>query len=371
MDIKDTIKRLQNRDLSRRELGKAMASVGLVTTVLPLTTSTGRADDEAIYFTWAGYDIPEIWPGYVEKHGVPPDCPIFGDAEESFMKVRSGFVVDVMHPCSNNVPRWRHAGVLQALDTSRLSNWADVIPALSTIKDAQHEGQQWFVPFEWGQTSITYRTDIVDWQGEEESWGLLWDERYSGRLSIIDAAEDSWWCAAIYGGIDTDNLTDEALEKVIGLLRQQRDLLRFRQSDMTTVEQALASGELVAAMTWNSTPLELTRQGIPVRFADVKEGALTWVCGTVLTSDAPHYDKAHDLINAMIAPEVGQYVIEEFGYGHSSSVAFDLVSDEDLMARGLTRNPSDILDRGVFLRAQSEEIETRINRDWSEMIAGF
>ena len=158
---------------------------------------------------------------------------------------------------------------------------------------------------------------------------------------------------------------------MLDILRQQRDLLRFRQSDMTTVEQALASGELVAAMTWNSSPLELTRQGIPVKFANVKEGALTWVCGTVLTSNAPHYDKAHDLIDAMLAPEVGVHTIVENGYGHSSAAAFDLVSDADLTARGLSRNPSDILDKGVFLRAQVEEIETMINRDWGEMIAGF
>lgn len=370
MDIRDTIKRLENRELSRRELSQAMAAVGLVSTVMPLTAAQAQ-EEQAIYFTWAGYDDPIYWPGYVEQHGVEPDCPVYGDAEEAFTKVRAGFVVDLIHPCSNNVPRWRHAGVLQPIDTSMIPNWKDVIPALYNIKDAQHEGQQWFAPFEWGQTSITYRTDIVDWQGEEESWGLLWDERYAGRLSIIDAAEDAWWCAAIYAGVDTDNLTDEALAEVLDILRQQRDLLRFRQSDMTTVEQALASGELVAAMTWNSSPLELTRQGIPVRFADVKEGALTWVCGTVLTSDAPHYDKAHDLINAMLAPEVGEYVIVENGYGHASTAAFDLVSDDDLTARGLSRTPSDILDKGVFLRAQTEDIETKINRDWGEMIAGF
>ncbi len=105
MDINDTIKRLRNHDISRRELGRAMASAGLATVVVPVVAGKAKADDEAIYFTWAGYDIPEIWPGYVEKHGVPPETPIFGDAEESFTKVRSGFVVDVMHPCSNNVPR--------------------------------------------------------------------------------------------------------------------------------------------------------------------------------------------------------------------------------------------------------------------------
>ena len=371
MDIKDTIKRLQNRDLSRRDFNKALAAVGLTTVVLPMTAKTGHAAEEAIYYTWSGYDIPEIWPAYLEKHGNPPDTPIFGDAEESFVKVRAGFVVDVMHPCSNNVPRWRSAGILQPIDTSRLSNWPDVVPALKEVKDSHFEGQHWFIPFEWGQTSVTYRTDLYDLQGQEESWGMLWDERYAGRLSIIDAAEDSWWCAAIYAGIDTDNLTDEGMKKVLDLLKQQQDLLLFRQSDMTTVEQALASGELVAAMTWNSSALQLTNQEIPVKFANVKEGALTWVCGMVLTSDAPHYDKAHDLLDAMIAPEVGKFVIEEYNYGHSNARAFDMVDDAVLQARGLTRDPMLILGAGTFLRAQTEEIEQRINRDWAELVSSI
>ncbi len=369
MDIDDTIKRIHNRDITRRDLNKALASVGLATVVMPLTAQRSFAEDQAIYYTWAGYDSPEYWPGYVEMHGEPPETPIYGDAEESFVKVRAGFVVDVMHPCSNNVPRWRHAGILQPIDVTRLSNWPDVVPALKTIQDGVFEDEHWFMPFEWGQTSVTYRTDLFDLQGEEESWGMLWDERYAGRLSIIDAAEDSWWCAAIYAGIDTDNLTEESIKKVFDLLVEQNKLLLYRQSDMTTVEQGLASGELVAAMTWNSSPLQLTREGVPVKFANVKEGALTWVCGMVLTADAPNYEKAHDLINAMIAPEVGEYVIEENGYGHSNARSFELLSKDELLARGLTTDPMDLLGSGTFLRAQTEEVEQKINRDWGELLS--
>ena len=131
----------------------------------------------------------------------------------------------------------------------------------------------------------------------------------------------------------------------------------------------MASGELVAAMTWNSSPLQLTEQGVPVKFANVKEGALTWVCGMVLTADAPNYDKAHDLLDAMIAPEVGKFIIEDYGYGHSNAKGFELVSEEELAARGLTRDPMEILGAGTFLQAQTEEVEQKINRDWGDLIA--
>ena len=145
----------------------------------------------------------------------------------------------------------------------------------------------------------------------------------------------------------------------------------FRQSDMTTVAQALASGEVVAAMTWNETALTLSSQDVPVKFANVKEGALTWVCGMVLTADAPHYDKAHDLIDALISPETGQFIIQDYAYGHANSIAFNAVSDADLHARGLARDPMDVLQAGHFLEAQSEEMEQKINRDWAELISSI
>ncbi len=368
MDVRETIKRLKNGDLSRRDFNKALAATGIATVTMPVVSS--RADeDQAIYYTWSGYDIPEVFPAYVEKHGVMPELPIFGDIEEAFQKVRTGYTVDIMHPCSSNVVRFRDAGVIQAIDTALMPNWNDVIPSLQSLNGTVFEEGNFFVPFDWGQTSITYRTDLVDLEGEEESWGILWDERYAGRLAIIDAAEDSWWCAAIYAGVDTDNLTDDDLKIVFDLMMEQQPLLLYRQSDMTTVEQSLASGELVAAMTWNSTPLTLHSEGVPVRFANPKEGALTWVCGMVLTSNAPNYEKAHDLLDALIAPEVGKFLIEEYGYGHASASAFDLVSQEQLAARGLSKNPDDVLGAGVFIESVPVDIEQKINRDWAELIA--
>ena len=371
MDINRFKDKLAAGTLSRRELNKALAAVGLAAVTMPMVPGGARAEEQAIYFTWSGYDIPEVLSAYIEKHGEKPDTPLFADNEETFIKMQAGFQVDVAHPCSFHVDRWRDAGIIQVIDTSRLSNWGDVFPDLKTLQNTQLDGEQWFVPFDWGQTSITYRTDIVDLEGKEESWSLLWDERYTGKLAMMDAAEDAWWCAAIYAGVDIDNLTDADIATVRVLLEKQRPLLRFYNNDMTTVEQALASGELVAAMTWNSSPLELINQGLPVRFMTPKEGALTWVCGMVLAAGAPHYDKAHDVIDALIAPESGIFLIEDYGYGHSNMKAFDAVAEDVLLARGLSKDPLEIIEAGIFIPGISPELNTKIERDWSEMKAGF
>ncbi len=355
--------------LSRRELLRTAAAAGVGVAMLPVFARPASAG-EAAYFTWSGYDVPELFPDYVAIHGALPETPIFGDAEEAFQKLRAGYVVDLAHPCSADPPRWRDAGLIQPIDTSRLSNWGDVFPVLKTLKGTRMDGKQWFTPWDWGQTSITYRTDLVDLQGEEESWSLLWDERYAGRLSVLDAAEDAWWCTAIYAGIDTDNVTDDGLAKVKDLLKKQRPLLRFYSSDNTSISQALASGELVAAMTWNDTAVALKKEGVPVKFANPKEGPLTWVCGLVLHSKAPEVDKAYDLIDAMLGPTAGAFLIDDTGYGHSNAKSFERTPAERLAELGFPKDPLELLDRGLFFEPRSPELMTKINRDWEAIQAG-
>jgi len=353
---------------SRRQFNKALSAAGLAVVTLPLIPRGAAAQEEqALGFTWAGYEIPEYHQKYIEKHGVSPDFALFGDEDEAFTKVAAGFRPDFAHPCSPLTKKWREAGLIQAIDTSRLSNWPDVFPALKPLEGTQSGGEQWFMPWDWGRTSITYRTDLVDI--EEESLGLLWDERYKGRMAVIDAAGDTVAIAAIYAGVDPFNMSGEELEMVADLLREQRPLLRMYTNDLTTVEQALASGELVAALTWDDSPVNLKAQGLPVKFMSPKEGMLTWVCGVVLIKEAEHLDKAYDLLDAMLDPSAGQFLILENGYGHSNAKSFELVSDERLAELGLPKDPTELLDNGVFYGIFREYEKTIMM--FEEVKAGF
>jgi spermidine/putrescine transport system substrate-binding protein len=47
-------------------------------------------------------------------------------------------------------------------------------------------------------------------------------------------------------------------------MREQRPLIRIYTDDTSSLEQALSSGELVAAMTWNSSATLLKSEGVPV-----------------------------------------------------------------------------------------------------------
>ncbi len=335
--------------MSRRGFNTLLAASGLALVTVPVIGRPASAAGQAVYFTWSGYDDPGFFPGYVAKNGANPDMPIFADEEEALQKLRAGAEFDVVHPCNNSLPRWREAGVIQPIDTSRLAHWGDLFPELKTFEGGQDGDKQYFVPVDWGNTSIIYRPDLVDIT--EESWTLMWDERYAGKLSMAAGAEETGVIAGIVAGAaDPFNLTDEELAKVKELLVKQKPMVRFYWDSNTTVEQGLASGELVAATGWNSSAVTLKGQGVPVKFMQPKEGILTYCCGLVLSTGAKNVDRAYELMDAMTAPEAGKWLIEAQGYGHSNRRTFDLVDAAMLEERGLPKDPTAFLSNGIMFK---------------------
>ena len=111
-------------------------SLGLAAMLLASAAAVATAEDsELVIFDWSGYEAPEFHPGYVEKHGQSPTFTFFGDEDEAFEKIRSGFKTDLAHPCSQSVVKWREAGLLEPLDTSKIEGWKDMNPGIMAMKN--------------------------------------------------------------------------------------------------------------------------------------------------------------------------------------------------------------------------------------------
>jgi spermidine/putrescine transport system substrate-binding protein len=359
--------------LSRRAFTRSLGAAGISLVALPLTPRRAAAapSDHATYFTWGGFDIPEFFTEYVAKRGELPNFATYGSLEEAFSKLSSGYVPDIAHPCLSDVPLWSGTGMFQPIDTSRLSNWGDVIPALYDFPYNMVDGKPWLVPFDWGQTSIAYRTDLFDLQ-DEESWDMLWDPRYAGRLGSLAAGGEVWWCAAIKAGVPFDQIhTKESFEKISAALREQRPLIRTYTDDTMSLDSALAAGEIVASLAWNSTAVELSREGIPVKFAKPREGALTWVCGMMLHAQASNLDSTYDILDSLLGEAASTFNMRDYGYGGVNKKAFAAFTDSELAELGLSRNPGDILQSGHFALPQPPEWEQQMNQTWEQIKLGF
>jgi spermidine/putrescine transport system substrate-binding protein len=334
--------------INRRGLTVGAAVAGLCAAVLGWT-SMAHAGDKLVYFTWDGYELPDFNKSFLAAHPGQVDIPKFGDDDEAFTKVKAGFHPDIAHPCYDKVERWKEAGLIEPIDTKKLKNWNKVFPVFRNLPGLVEGDKTWMVPWDWGNTSITYRTDLL--KNPEMSWNLLWDPQYKGKIAAIDAVHDTPMVAGLLTGVDPFNMDDAQIAATKKKLEEQRPLLKMYTTDMTSMEQALASGELVAAMTWNASAVSLKKQGVPVAFMNPKEGMLTWVCGFVkMKGSDQHDDLIYDFINSRMEQASGQALIENYGYGSSNGDAMKAEGADKLNALQLPTDPETMLKTTVFTR---------------------
>jgi len=334
--------------LSRRHLGKLLASVGLAAVTMPLARGRTMAATQQSFYTWEEYSDPELFAGYAAAHGAPPLVQTFVDEQSALESLKAGFAVDVAHPCADQFGHWREVGLLQPIDTTRLGNWPYLFDALKAIPGTEANGHRWWVPLDWGISTVIYRPDQV--RDPEDSYALLWNEAYAGRIAIDEDASITMIVAGLVAGVrDPFDMSDEDLVHVKTLLEKQKPLLRFYWSDDTLLEEAFASGEVVVSTSWMGPYLHLKERGIPVEILKPREGTLNWCCGLVLTKTATDVVAAHELIDYLLGPEAGAWLLN-YGAGHSNVKSYRNVDRAVLAKHGLSSDPARSLSEGIVLR---------------------
>ena len=372
MTTRDPIDMLLSGRMARRDFNRTLASLGLGLATTSLVARPAWAAEEASYFTWSGYELPEFHQGYIDKYGTSPNVSFFGGTTEAMHKVRAGYKTDIGHPCSGEITVWYEAGIIAPFDVARLKHWNDYFEALRNIDTTlTPTGDHLFVPWDWGNSSILYRTDLVDI--EEESWSLLFDERYKGKLATYNSPQAGVQVAAqVLGFTNLDTLSDEQLAEIRVLLKKQRELLRFYWDSQSEAGQGMVAGELVATYAWTDLYKTVTDAGLPVKFMTPKEGARNWVCGMVLTSAdfrVASDEKVYDFLDAMMSPEAGAYLIDAYSYGHGNAKAFDLVAPERIAEVGLS-DPEAFLAKGI-LKPIPPEYDQKYVELWEEVVLGM
>jgi spermidine/putrescine transport system substrate-binding protein len=364
-DTREAIRDFSRGRLSRRELGRLMGYLGVGAVASTMLRKPALADDPLAILSWSGYDIPEMAPDYYAKHPKPA-FNLMGSDREGFQMVRAGYQPDLVHAQPFIVQSYRDAGLVDTIDISRLTHWNDVFPSLRQPIFA--DGKIWIAPFSWGNSSVVYRTDKVT--PKEESWEILWDESLKGKLSQRDDVEVVALTGLLIGAQDRYAMTDAELAKVKEKLLAQRPLLRFYWSSQTDLEQSLASGEVVASYAWNASMALLKKQGIPVAMMQPKEGMLTWTDGLILLKNrrAPT-DLAYEFINAYMAPGVGKFVIENYGYGSANREAFDISNKDRLVELGI-QDPEKTLTNAIFIKEIRADLQDKYNKLFMDVKLG-
>jgi spermidine/putrescine transport system substrate-binding protein len=379
------IDRLFNRRISRRrfvELGALAAG----TSVLAACggddssgASSGSIEDEPgdlSVLEWAGYEYPTyggkgatgVLQPYVDQNGKPTYTFLTSD-DQALGKARAGSKYDLVHPCVSYVKDWVDLGYVQEWDTSLLTNFDKLNPAL--VENAQIDGKQYFIPVDWGFSSVLYRGDVVEPDGEE-SWSLLYDDRYKGKISWWDSPIENFliWGYTIgqFDAYDWDNWTDEVLEDATKYLIEKKELVRTMWSSETELNNDVANGNVWIAYSWSSSYKTARDAKLDVVFADPKEGRLSWNCGFVLGKDTENFHHAHAYVDQWIGAASAGWMIPNYYYGHTNTEVDTSSVDPELVEVFKLDDPTALEEPKAHIERYVPD-RRRFARAWDEVKA--
>jgi len=227
------------------------------------------------------------------------------------------------------------------------------------------------LPFDWGNTGLLYRTDIVP--ADKISLEILADPSMAGKVSLPDGVDDAYALAAIATGAKNwASMTDEEFQKASDFLRRVHPNVRFYWTDLGQLDAAIKAGEIEAAWAWNASEVALKGEGVPVQFVrDPKVGVASWACGYVnLKGGQGNDDEVYDFLNALADPQSGKYLIEAWGYAHANRKSYEIANQDDLRKYGY-EDVESFLAQSRFQVSISPELSAKMQHEFERIKAGF
>src|SRR6201997_3240522 len=238
---------------------------------------------------WEGYADPSFVKGFEEQCKCKVSASYMGSSDELVAKLRGGSAAnyDVISPSSDVAASIVKAGLAAPLDLSKIPSYLQLSAKLRDASLVKANDQIFGVPFMWGPNPLLYDTSAFS--QPPDSWIVLWDPKYRGKVSLWDELSSIYMAAQILGYDKPDpaqlyNLSDAQLEAVKKKLIELKPNVRKFWSTGGELTNLFQNHEVIAAMGWPLMTNELRKINFPIRETIPKENTTGWIDHLMITS---------------------------------------------------------------------------------------
>jgi putative spermidine/putrescine transport system substrate-binding protein len=257
------------------------------------------------------------------------------------------------------------AGVLQPMDTKKLTYFDKIVPLFITGKlkpdsviaqgTAPHtvgfvEAQdsktfaksptEWMtmVPTIYNADTLGIRPDLVG--RDINSWADIMDPKFKGKTAILNIPSIGIMDAAmicesmgVVKYADKGNMTKQEIDTTIDFLIKAKQAGQFRAFWKSFDESVnlMASGEVVIQSMWSPAVAAVRAKGIACKFQPLKEGYRSWGGGLGLAKhlSGKQLDAAYEYINWYTSGWVGGYLNRQGYYSACMETAKKFMSADE------------------------------------------
>lgn len=383
MGIKDTIKRMRDRDLSGLGLGKALvvgAAVGV------LMAGQAMAQERVLNVTnWAEYIDEENIKKFEAEYGIKVTYDTYESAEAIDSKLLAGDTgYDVILHAAGDMARLIKAGgILQPLDKSKIGNLKHLDPSIMDQMASDWDpGNKYFVPYMWGTHGVTYNKELVlnTYSGAPiGSMDMVFDPKHIKEVakcgvSMLDSPGDVIPMALAYMDLDPNSTNPDDYKKVGEMLAKIRPYLKTFDN---YAYQKMPQKEFCISVTWGPDGLlamsgaEEANTGVVLDFF-LPEGqgkAQLWIDGWIIPADAKNVENAHLFLDFFSRPEVAAADSNFTWYATANKTGKSMV-DEAVTSSPAAFPTSAQVAKMYTTQVLPPKIERLQTRTWTNFKAG-
>lgn len=236
---------------------------------------------------------------FEEKYGIKVNYTNYESNENMYNKLKSGGAnYDIVIPSDYMIAKLVEENMLAALDFSNIPNYKYIV---EKYKNLYYDPEnKYSVPYTVGMVGLIYNTKMVE--GTPDSWGVLWDEKYAGKILMFNNPRDAFGIAQFYSG-QSINTTDIAeWDKAIELLKEQNPLVASYVMD--EVYNKMEHGDAALAPYYAGDFLTMYDINPDLAFVYPKEGVNFFVDAMCIPKNAENPEAAELYINFMLEEDV-------------------------------------------------------------------
>jgi putrescine transport system substrate-binding protein len=268
------------------------------------------------------------------------------------------------------------AGLLQALDKSKLPNLRNLDPAFQAGLAKLDPGNRYLVGWLWGFTTVGINVDKVkaalgDLPMPDNAWDLIFKVQYVSRLkkcgvSFLDAPTEVVPAAMHYLGKPPYSRNTAEYSGVPALLESIRPYVTIFSSSGYIND--LAGGSLCVALGY-SGDINIARRralegktGQRIEALLPRTGGIVFMDTMAIPADAPHPDNAYKFIDYILRPEVNAGLSNKVFYANPNKESLKFVTPDVANDRTVFPNAADMKGMALpdVLAGDVRRLSTRI-----------
>ncbi len=246
---------------------------------------------------------------YYETFGrkVKVNYTTYATNEDMYAKLKGGAgSYDIVVPSDYMIEKMIREDMLLPIDTTKIENYENISedfldPVYDPI-DPAHPDQVFSVPYTYGVVGIIYNNTMVDPEDvAEESWGLLWNEKYRGKILQFNNPRDGFATAMYYKNIDVNSDKEEDWDRALELMKQQKPLVQSYVSD--EIFNKMISGSAAIGVYYAGDYITMYDKNDALRFYYPTEGTNIFVDAMCIPKSSKNPELAQEYINFMLSEE--------------------------------------------------------------------